>query len=119
MIATIEDVREFIAAVYDNAEEAAAGIFQFSEGVVKNARTKAMLASYPTYSSLQLGGGKEVWCAILYTDLRNSSNRAVEIGPRGTYLSMHCLLGGLAYLVQKARGCVSNFRGDGLFGLFG
>jgi class 3 adenylate cyclase len=119
MIATLEDVKGFIETVYEQAEEAANGIFQFSEGVVKNARTKAMLASYPRYGSLQVGGGKEVWAAILYTDLRNSSNRALEVGPRGTYLSMHCLLGGLAYLVQKAGGCVSNFRGDGLFGLFG
>jgi adenylate cyclase len=119
MIASLNDVREFITDIYNNADEASAGIFQFSEGVVKNARIKAMLSSCPTFSNLQLGGGKDVWSAILYTDLRNSSNRALEIGPRGTYLSMHCLLGGLAYLVQKAGGCVSNFRGDGLFGLFG
>jgi class 3 adenylate cyclase len=119
MIAHLGDVSCFIENIYDEAAKAADGIFEFSEGIVKNARVKAHLATFPTYSNLQVGGGKEIWAAVLYTDLRNSSNRAIEIGPRATYISMHCLLGGLAYLVQKAGGCVSNFRGDGLFGLFG
>jgi adenylate cyclase len=119
MITSFQEVADFIKETFANASNAADGIFQFSEGLVKNARIAASLAKYPRYENLELGGGKQVWAAVLYTDLRNSSNRAIQLGPRATFISMHCLLAGLAYLVTKAGGTVSNFRGDGLFGLFG
>jgi adenylate cyclase len=126
MDATFDEVKDFVEELYQLADESSETI-QFSANseiqeslkYERRTRVKATLSNHPKYQHLKVGGGVDVWSVVLYADLRNSSNRAVEIGARDTYLSMHCLIGGLAYLIQKAGGLVANFRGDGLFGLFG
>lgn len=127
MLTTFDDVKEFIEELYETAEESAQGIslsanssdLQESLKYDRQQRVKASLNNYPKHKNLRIGGANEVWAAVVFADLRNSSNRAIEIGARHTFISMHCLIGGLAYLIQEEKGCVANFRGDGLFGLFG
>jgi class 3 adenylate cyclase len=80
---------------------------------------KAALPEIPAYAELKLGDATEVWTTILYVDMRGSTKRALELGPRATYLTMHGLLPALAYVVNQRNGYIVGFRGDGLFAAFG
>ena len=127
MRTTLDELEAFIGELCDTAEESAQGIslsanstdLQESLKYERQKRVKASLDHYPKHKNLRIGGANEVWTAVVFADLRNSSNRAIEVGARHTFITMHCLIGGLAYLIQEEEGCVANFRGDGLFGLFG
>jgi adenylate cyclase len=78
-----------------------------------------MLAALPRYARLRLGSAVQVWTATLFVDLRDSTKRAQQLGPRNTFLTMHALLPALAYLTGEYDGYVVGFRGDGLFAAFG
>src|SRR4051812_6839123 len=68
--------------------------------------TKAMVADLPAPRRLRLGQACKAWRAILFVDLRGSTRRAEEIGPRATYITMHALLPALAHLVSDEGGFI-------------
>jgi class 3 adenylate cyclase len=119
MIPSIGELQQFVADRLHVAINAATRIdFSILEGSEKYGRTKS-LADKPRFAPLAAGYGSQAWAAVLFVDLRRSTRRAVEIGPKKTYLTVHALLPTLAHLVSCAAGDVANFRGDGLFALFG
>ncbi len=63
--------------------------------------------------------GFQAFATVLSVDLRKSSQRAVEVGARGTYITIHTYLPTMAWIVEKCRGTVSGLRGDGLCAVFG
>jgi class 3 adenylate cyclase len=72
----------------------------------------------PDVAGMDLGYGMKAWAAILSVDMVGSSNRAVRIGARKTYVTMHTYLPVMAELASK-KGYVVGLRGDGLFAAFG
>jgi class 3 adenylate cyclase len=80
---------------------------------------KAMLSQARIMQALKLGSAVNVWTASLFVDMRSSTTRALELGARKTYLTMHALLPALTHLVAANSGFVVGFRGDGLFAAFG
>lgn len=80
---------------------------------------KASLNLVPRFETLLPYYGVASWATVLFLDLRGSTQRAVEHGPKNTYLTMHTLLSTMAKVLSECGGKVCNFRGDGLFGVFG
>jgi class 3 adenylate cyclase len=78
-----------------------------------------LVADLPAQRALKLGFATKAWCAILFVDMRGSTNRAEELGPKATYITMHALIPALAHFVADANGFIVGFRGDGLFACFG
>jgi class 3 adenylate cyclase len=89
------------------------------EGVLLEKIAKSMLADVPAFKALKLGSATKVSAAVLFVDLRGSTKRALRIGPRATFLTMHALLPPLAKLIESYDGYIVGYRGDGLFGVFG
>lgn len=116
----LTDVFEFAREKLRIAREASETI-RFSMEIqesIRNARTKS-LSRIPKFEAFKEGYGTAAMTAVLFVDLRRSTHRAVEHGPKKTYLVTHTLLPTLAHVVDMGAGRVANFRGDGLFALFG
>jgi adenylate cyclase len=107
----IEFVYGSLVSAINAAEEA---------GIKKSAALReSMIARIPEFRELPLGTARRVWAAVLFMDMRDSSSRALRVGPRDTYVTMHAVLPAMAYLVSDYRGYIVGFRGDGLFAAFG
>lgn len=122
MAASVEELRRLVDENLRGADQAAIqmrldALEGRSAGHEKIA--KGMVKDLPRFRSFALGGGASAWAAVLFVDLRNSTNRAKSIGARKTYLTMHALLPALAYTVDAYGGYTVGFRGDGLFAAFG
>jgi len=51
--------------------------------------------------------------------MRKSTSRAVSIGPKDTFITMHVYLPTLLRVIKKSRGTIVGMRGDGAFAMFG
>ena len=107
--ANFYDVKQFAEEQFDLAHEGASTI-KFSLQAKSLSRSEVLTEQYgsvtanalvdnPEYESLKQGYGKSVWSVMLAVDLRGSTSRAVEIGPKNTYLTMHTFLPTLINLV--------------------
>jgi class 3 adenylate cyclase len=124
-IANFDEIDEFAREAYRLAEESA-GVIKFSvtEGLTKNSRSITASAPYhigntPQFVSLETTHGVAGWAVLLAVDLRKSSDRAVRIGAKKTFLTMHTYIPTMAELVVRNGGKVGSLRGDGLFAVFG
>jgi class 3 adenylate cyclase len=127
VIADFDDIWNFAEA---NLEEAgvAATTIQFSvekysskhlqEGGIGSIRAGAV-GSEPEYAKLTTNFGMSAWAVVLSVDMRGSSSRAIRVGAKDTYLTMHTYLPTMAELVGRADGLIVGLRGDGLFASFG
>lgn len=126
MIAEFSEIEQFAADCLETAQGAARTI-QFSVNArAKYARQSGelmespdLIGNEPEFALLDTAFGMAAWSVILSVDLRDSSRRAIEIGARDTYLTMHTYLPTMAELVSKADGKIVGLRGDGLFAAFG
>jgi len=122
--ANYNEIEHFAKAQYTEAKVAASTI-QFSARArySKNERAGELQASMigyePEFAVLDTCYGMGAWASILSVDLRKSSERAVQVGAKDTYLTMHTYLPTMAELVAKAGGKIVGLRGDGLFAAFG
>ena len=118
MTASIDDLRAGIAARLSIANQVATDIKLSAKSaeLIENAES---IAEISRFNCLRMGFGCKVWAAVLFVDLRNSSRRADDFGPRDTYLTMHGFLFAMAYAVRNTGGHIVGFRGDGLFAAFG
>jgi class 3 adenylate cyclase len=78
-----------------------------------------MVADLPVFRRLDVGSAEKAWAVILFVDMRGSTARAVRVGARDTFITMHALLPALAFLANEYNGYIVGFRGDGLFAAFG
>lgn len=62
--------------------------------------------------------GKENF-AVLFVDMRDSTNRAQDVGPEKTFLTMHVFLTALLEVVKCYKGKVIDIMGDGLMVFWG
>lgn len=120
-----QDVKQFAESCFDSANIAAT-VIQFSLNeeharYAKGARVEEpySISSEPQFAELENYFGMAAHSVILSVDLRQSSKRAVEIGAKNTYLTMHTYLPTMAELVAMATGKIVGLRGDGLFAAFG
>jgi len=56
--------------------------------------------------------------AVLFADMRKSTQRALEIGPENTFLTMHAIIPALIFVVEKYKGSIIDLPGDGVMALF-
>lgn len=121
-IALIADLLTFAQDCLDEAEKAAKTIrlSTFNESIkcAKSYRGR-LLADEPGYSEVKTFWGMRAWGALLAFDLRKSTDRALELGPRDTYLTMHTYLPTMLSLIDSAEGIVVGLRGDGAIACFG
>src|SRR5258706_6074673 len=80
---------------------------------------RASLQDDPRLAAIPNAYGMAAFSTVLAVDLRGSSARAVRIGAKDTYLTMHTFLPTMIHLVECAGGIVVGLRGDGLFASFG
>src|SRR5262249_10080455 len=59
------------------------------------------------------------YAAILSFDIRKSTDRALRIGPRDTYITMHTYLPTMLKIIDEAKGLSVGLRGDGALACFG
>lgn len=126
MIAKFEDIATFARDRFYAAFDAASEIrFSLNDEPARYAKTgssvfeSASISSEPCYAELDTSYGMGAWSVILSVDLRGSSNRAVRVKEKATYLTMHTYLPTMAELVRRANGKIVGLRGDGLFAAFG
>ncbi len=74
----------------------------------------------PNYKSdlLSFGAYKEDNFAVLFIDMRNSSQRAENIGAKKTFLSMHAFIPAMLQVVEYYKGHVIDIMGDGIMVFF-
>lgn len=121
-IALIADLLQLAQSCFEEAEKAAKAInlSNFSESIKYAKRNRARLLAYePQYSDVKRFRGVKAWGALLAFDLRESSARALKVGPRDTYLTMHTYLPTMLSLVDSAGGIVVGLRGDGAIACLG
>jgi class 3 adenylate cyclase len=102
------------------ARHVADNVIQLSENV-QNPRRYAKsrsIADLPGVTQLEIGYGMKAWAAVLSVDMVESSNRAVRIGARNTYITMHTYMPVMAE-IASVNGYVVGLRGDGLFAAYG
>jgi len=85
----------------------------------KNAADVQHISSRPKLSKVKTFHGLRGWATLLCFDLRRSTRRALELGPRDTYLTMHTYLPTMLELVGRGGGQVVGLRGDGAIACFG
>jgi class 3 adenylate cyclase len=119
-----------IATIFLERAIAGAGSIVFNETVKKARyarRRVTFLSAKPEFAKLPTSFGMSAWAAILSVDIRGSSDRAVEVGAKNTYISMHTFIPTMARLVEITKAAlecketdgVVGIRGDGLFAAFG
>ncbi len=127
MIADFNEIEGFANECFDIANGAAATI-QFSLNASRARYSKSagegrqepyLIGNQPQFAELDTAFGMAAYSVILSVDLRRSSKRAVEVGAKHTYLTMHTYLPVMAELVTRASGKIVGLRGDGLFAAFG
>jgi len=94
MVATRQEIMTFArlcclqsSQVADRLELSARMSTKATEGVTENVG----IGADPRFQ-LDVFGGVKAMSAILSVDLRKSSQRAIAVGPRSTYITMHTLL---------------------------
>lgn len=121
-VALKSEILKLAQESFDKAQSAADAInlSTFTESI-KYARSSGakMLALEPGFSEIDTYYGIKAWGVMLSFDLRKSSTRAMEIGPRDTYITMHTYMPAMLKIVQCAKGIVVGLRGDGAIGCFG
>jgi adenylate cyclase len=115
-MATQDALMKLVTDSVQTASQAFNRLVGFS---AKYAMAEAMVADLPAYRTLKLGSASRSWCAILFVDMRGSTNRAEQLGEQITYITMHALIPALAYLASDFGGFIVGYRGDGLFACFG
>ena len=131
MTAYFQDIEEFAAEQFEKANQATK-VIRFSKSASASAMTRnemlserygsisaKALVDNPEFVEIETGYGKSIWAVVLAVDLRNSSNRAVKIGPKHTHLTMHTYLPTMINLAGCWDGSVVGLRGDGLIAQFG
>jgi class 3 adenylate cyclase len=127
--ANFDEIKQFAEEQFELANEGAT-VIRFAANAKSISRSEMLAEQYgsitanalvdnPKYEKLKQGYGKSVWSVVLAVDLRGSTSRAVEIGPKNTYLTMHTFLPTLINLVGSWDGAVVGLRGDGLIAHFG
>lgn len=126
MIAKFDEIEEFAKDCMNTAKAAATSIqFSRNEKYAKSLLAESgsirmsLIGDDPDFAELNTGYGMSAWAIILSVDMRGSSNRAIKIGAKGTYLTMHTYLPTMAELVARSDGKIVGLRGDGLFAAFG
>jgi class 3 adenylate cyclase len=121
-IILIGDLLAFAQKCLKKAENAAKAtrLSTFNESVkVTKSYGARLLADEPRYSEVETFRGIRAWGALLAFDLRKSSARALELGARDTYLTMHTYLPTMLSIIDSAGGIVVGLRGDGAIACFG
>lgn len=122
VLTKLNDLLLFAQDCFDEADTAAKAIrlSTFSESV-KNAKSYGarLLADEPGFSDVHTFRGMRAWGALLAFDLRRSSARALALGPKDTYVTMHTYLPTMLSIVDSAGGVVVGLRGDGAIACFG
>lgn len=123
-LATLAELREIAEESFDKAKLAARRIgitANFSESIKEGAAHYAKsLGFLDTASEEDIPPfmGFQAYCSILSFDLRGSSNRAIRIGPRSTFITMHTYMNTMLALVKRADGMIVGLRGDGAIAAF-
>ncbi len=74
----------------------------------------------PGYNSeeLDFGAYKQDTFAVLFVDMRGSTQRAQRIGAKKPFLTMHTFIPALLQVIKRYRGFVIDIMGDGIMVLF-
>ncbi len=115
-----EAVREFARDRFNEANVATntirfstrtGGTLLAEQYMAKSARA---LTDRPEFEELDTSFGKLAWAAMLCVDLRGSSQRAIAVGAKSTYLTMHTYLPTMIHVSSHFAGEVVGLRGDGI-----
>lgn len=84
-------------------------------------RADAISDTIPGYHAeyLEFGSFAKDNFAVLFVDMRNSTNRAQQLGPEKTFLTMHAFIPALLEVIKSYDGKVVDIMGDGIMVFFG
>lgn len=92
------------------------------EKIAKAQKTADALSDVvPGYKAKELdfGSYQQDNFSVLFIDIRQSTDRAVRLGPKDTFLTFHAFIPGVSYTVESYNGHVLDFMGDGVMAFFG
>ncbi|TCM92711.1 class 3 adenylate cyclase [Paenibacillus sp. BK033] len=92
-----------------------------NKSMVFHEATAAISDVVPGYKakSMEFGDYIRDNFTVLFIDMRGSTNRAVNVGPEATFLTMHAYFPAVSYVVEHYGGYTMDFTGDGLMAFFG
>jgi class 3 adenylate cyclase len=119
----IDDLLDIAIQGFEKAKRTAEQI-GLSASVTENlkyARTgePQFLSDRDEYKEIEEYHGLRAWCATLSFDIRRSTARALKIGPRDTFITMHTFLPTMLALAGRKGGSIVGLRGDGAIACFG
>ncbi len=107
------DARRFPDAIVESFSERSASLSHYSRSAA------TAMSEDPQFGSLAHFDGMMAWGAFVAFDLRRSTRRAMEIGFKDTFITMHTYLPTMIKVVRAGGGQIAGMRGDGAIALFG
>lgn len=113
----INEVENVVRESFKRAKERLELVKEAYEFIEK----KAISDRIPGYKAelLDFGDFKQDKFSILFIDMRQSTKRAMKIGPKKTFLSMHTFIPAMLEVIKQYRGYVIDIMGDGIMVFFG
>ena len=123
-----EDIKEFAKEQFEQANSSArvikfsaqaretTAVLEAEHYMAKSARS---LHNLPDFADIETTYGKAAWAAMLCVDIRGSTTREIDIGPKDTFLTVHTYLPTMVRIVADWNGSVVGLRGDGLIAAVG
>lgn len=107
-----DKLKSIVLEKYNLAKESISEIKKFAEYAVSD--------RIPGYraDSMPFGTYQQDTFAVLFADMRNSTERAIQIGGANTFLTLHAIMPTLIYIVETYGGYVIDLPGDGIMALF-
>ena len=111
-VVEIETLREEVSEKYDLARRSITLLEKASSSEISN--------RIPNHEAedMNFGDYKQYNFVVLFADMRNSSVRARELGPKKTFLTIHALMPTLIHIIEAFGGYVIDLPGDGVMALF-
>jgi len=93
-------------------------VVKLEERIVAHSAISNVVPGYES-DKLKFGSYDKDKFAVLFIDMRNSTNRAMRLGAEKTFLSMHAFLTAMIAAAELHNGYVIDIMGDGLMVFFG
>lgn len=114
----IEKIKEYTLGCYIKAKSHIPKEERRDSAIFESIAISDVVPGYSA-SELEFGEYKKDKFAVLFIDIRNSSNRAEMIGPVNTFLTMHAFIPAMLKVIEHYNGFVIDLMGDGIMVFFG
>lgn len=113
----IDEIKEYTLTCYNKAKNNLQNV-EMRHAIYESNAISNVIPGYNA-ETMNFATYKEDKFAVLFIDIRSSTNRAQLIGPEKTFLSMHAFIPAMLKVVEHHHGRVIDLMGDGIMVFFG